>query len=365
MARRNRGLPVIGMSFLDAMTCGFGAIILFYMIIQANVGLRRDRQSVDLQSEVDRREVELVESRRRLLDLHSTLRELADQRATSQGLARRLLETLEEIELELASQQDRTRSRRAELERLQADLRALEDEARKLAATVPDDDGRGEDVRAFAGEGDRQYLTGLKVGGQYVLLLVDASASMLDRTVVNVVRRRNLPPAERRKARKWRQAVATVDWLTTQLPRSSRFQIYTFHETVQAVVPGSEETWLETADGATLERAVTGVRDTVPGGGTNLERALGVVKAMNPRPDNVILLTDGLPTQGSRKSKSRTVSGRERLRLFRSATETLPGDVPINVILFPMEGDPMAPTAFWKLALTTRGSFLTPTEDWP
>jgi hypothetical protein len=30
-----------------------------------------------------------------------------------------------------------------------------------------------------------------------------------------------------------------------------------------------------------------------------------------------------------------------------------------------MEGDPMAAPAFWKLALATRGSLITPSRDWP
>lgn len=365
MARRRHHIPVIGMSFLDAMTCGFGAVILFYMIIQANVGLRRDRQSLDLQAEVDRREVEVVEGRRHLVTLVNSLRRADEERAVTLGLSRRLLETLEEIESELATFEEDTLSRREHLNRLQADLRSLEEEAKRLSASIPSDETPGDRVRAFAGEGDRQYLTGLKVGGRRILLLLDTSASMLDRTVVNVVRRRNLPPEERRRARKWRQAVATVDWLTTQLPRDGRFQIYAFDETVRAVVPDSEETWLDTGDRRVLDQAVTAVKRLAPSGGTSLERAFEALRALTPSPDNVILLTDGLPTQGVNPPRSATVSARDRLRLFRRATERLPGGVPINVILFPMEGDPMAPTAFWKLALTSRGSFLTPSVDWP
>jgi hypothetical protein len=30
-----------------------------------------------------------------------------------------------------------------------------------------------------------------------------------------------------------------------------------------------------------------------------------------------------------------------------------------------MEGDPMAASAFWKLAIATRGAFLAPSKDWP
>ena len=40
MARKP--MNVFSLSFLDAMTCGFGAVILFFMIINANVDQRRD-----------------------------------------------------------------------------------------------------------------------------------------------------------------------------------------------------------------------------------------------------------------------------------------------------------------------------------
>jgi hypothetical protein len=59
------------------------------------------------------------------------------------------------------------------------------------------------------------------------------------------------------------------------------------------------------------------------------------------------------------------VSGRDRLRLFDRATRALPRGVPVNIFLYPMEGDPMAAPVFWKLAIATRGSFLTPSKDWP
>jgi hypothetical protein len=35
------------------------------------------------------------------------------------------------------------------------------------------------------------------------------------------------------------------------------------------------------------------------------------------------------------------------------------------VILLPMEGDPMAPGAYWTLARRSQGSFLSPSRDWP
>jgi hypothetical protein len=104
---------------------------------------------------------------------------------------------------------------------------------------------------------------------------------------------------------------------------------------------------------------------TAPDGGTSLFHAFAAAKAMSPPPDNIILLTDGLPTQGEEPPGRKTVSGKERLRHFDRALDELPRGVPVNVILYPMEGDPMATPAFWKLAMASRGSLMTPSSAWP
>ena len=33
--------------------------------------------------------------------------------------------------------------------------------------------------------------------------------------------------------------------------------------------------------------------------------------------------------------------------------------------MFPMEGDPLAPAAYWSLAQNTGGVYMSPSEDWP
>ena len=76
----------------------------------------------------------------------------------------------------------------------------------------------GDRVKAFEGTGDRKYFIGLSVKGDRILVLVDVSASMMDETVVNVIRLRNMPESRRRSAEKWRRTIATVDWITAQLP---------------------------------------------------------------------------------------------------------------------------------------------------
>ena len=103
----------------------------------------------------------------------------------------------------------------------------------------------------------------------------------------------------------------------------------------------------------------------VPEEGTSLYQAFAVVDRLNPRPDNVLLVTDGLPTQGDRKPSGTTVSPEQRLVHFEQAARKLPSGIPVNTILLPMEGDAYAAAAYWKLALDTKGAFLTPTRDWP
>jgi hypothetical protein len=131
-------------------------------------------------------------------------------------------------------------------------------------------------------------------------------------------------------------------------------------------VTGSEGRWLAADDATALNDALRELRRIVPQDGTSLENAFTAAMALGPRPDNIILVTDGLPTQGATPPPvRRTIDGEGRLRLFERAIGKLPAGVPVNVILLPMEGDPLAPGAFWALTRRTNGSFLSPARDWP
>jgi hypothetical protein len=181
-----------------------------------------------------------------------------------------------------------------------------------------------------------------------------------------VIRLRNMPEVRRMAAGKWRRTVATVDWLTSQLPGKAKFQAYAFNTRATALVAGSDGKWLDAGDASALNDALQALRKVVPQDGTSLENAFTAAAALAPRPDNIIIVTDGLPTQGAGPPPVRkTVDGEARLRLFERAIAKLPSGVPVNVILLPMEGDPLAPGAFWALTRRSNGSFLSPARDWP
>lgn len=366
MARKKRRtVEVFSLSFLDAMTCGFGAVVLFFMVIQSSVEEKKEVVTVDRRAEVDRLEEQVLVGHENLVVLRNALRQVEQERVISQGLSRRLIETLQETREELATFEESTLAKVEDVNQLKADLKSLEEDTKRLSASLPDDETPGDRLRVFVGDGDRQYLTGLKVGGERIFVLVDSSASMLADTLVNVLLRRNLPAVQKLQSVKWRQAVASVDWVSTQLPRSARFQVYTFAESAKPAIEGTDRQWLDAGDKEILDRAVASVRRTVPDGGTNLWRGIEAMKAMKPLPDNVILLVDGLPTMGRKASRKGTIDARDRMKRFEDALDAMPPGVPVNVILFPMEGDPLAAAAYWQLALSTRGSFLTPSEDWP
>ncbi len=361
--RKRRAVNVFGLSFLDVMFCGFGSVILLVMIVNSQALATRERVQEDLRGEVRRLEREALQGERRVLALRASLErtrsDLQGAQSNAQRLAREVERAAGRVEA-LAGAPDAGARRIAALQR---EIRALEQDLERLRQ-IPEPD-TGAQVRRFAGEGDRQYLTGLKMGGERVLILVDVSASMLERTIVNVIRLRNMDDATKRRAEKWRRTLATVEWLVSQLPVTSRFQIHAFNTRARALAPGTEGAWLKASEPAEVERAVAALRDVVPADGTSLYHAFRSIGSLKPRPDNVILVTDGLPTQGSARPASSRVSGQERLRLFRDAVAQLPDGIPVNTILLPMEGDPMAASAFWKLAAATRGSFIAPAGDWP
>ena len=63
MARKRRAGDVFSMSFLDCMSCGFGAVILFFMIINSHVNATTENQNAELMAETNRLEIEVLEGR--------------------------------------------------------------------------------------------------------------------------------------------------------------------------------------------------------------------------------------------------------------------------------------------------------------
>ena len=364
MARR-RATNVFSLTFLDIMSCGFGAVILIYIVINhgtETIGIKWDPAK---QAEAQRIEQAIVAEKINHVELRNTLALVDEQVDATQASIEETLLLIEALRAELDSLTNRESDQTADRLQLEAALKALEEEIDNLETAVAASEEAGIALREIEGQGDRQYLTGLRMGGRHVLILLDNSASMLDETIVNVIRLRNLSETARRASPKWQRSLRTVEWITANMPPSSKFRIVSFNTEASPIGTDSDWRWLEANDEAALDDSIVAMNALVPSGGSNLSSAFEAIAKLDPMPDNIFLLTDGLPTQGGRPARGSNIDGQGRVRLFAEALEKLTLTIPINVILLPMEGDPMASPSFWRLAQMTGGAFLSPPEDWP
>ncbi len=356
MARR-RQLSPFNLAFLDIMFCGFGAVVLLVLLVNARSVRSRNQLHEDLRAEVQRLTREVKAGTEYLDTVKAGLEKGATQMTSIKKQIQDIRNEKKRLDREIAGRAGKIQAVQQQVRELAAALKRREGRVKQsLARPV----ARGNKAQRFEGEGHRQYLTGLRLGGRRVLILVDGSASMLADSVVGVIRLRNMDKAIRQKARKWRQVQKTVRWLVANLPSSSNVQLMVFNTKVRNI----SQKWLPVSDPA-VSGMLSKFAKILPAGGTSLENAFTAAVSLSPRSDNIILLTDGLPTQGADVPRQRLISGKQRVKFFKMAVNKLVTGVPVNTILFPMEGDPRAAVLYWQLAIETRGSFFTPTTDWP
>ena len=359
MRRKRREFSIFTLSFLDIMSCGFGAVVLLFMISKHATNQPLETPTYDYGAEVGRLHDEIAATDGSLSALHARVAARSGELAAASQAAQLARDALA---AEQAKHAPPKGGGALEITALKAAVLKLETDKR-LLMSQPYEKSRY--LRSVVGEGNREYLTGVQLGGKRILILLDTSASMLDAKLVNVLRTRNMDADTQRRSPKWQQALKTVEWIAAHFPQQSSFQIVGFDTEAHFALTGTEHQWLAVKDAARLDAALETIKQRLPHGGNSLERAFMVMQEMNPPPDNVYLITDGLPTQGLEAPVRANVSGKERNRLFEHAMQRLPRGIAVNTILLPLEGDPVAASAYWQLARVSQGSFLSPADDWP
>ncbi len=366
MPRKRRTIEVFTLSFLDCICCGFGAVILFYTIVSAQAGVVRIKKADDMTAEVSRLADEVLSGAKNLAELRNALEKTKSDTQSTLARTSMIVAELKNRNEDVSTYDAENIARREHINRLKADVRSLEEGIRRLAAGSLDHGPAGQQINSFRSTGgDRHYITGITLRGKHILILLDVSASMLHEDVVTVIRMRNLDDAHKREAAKWRRAVETVDWLLTQLPPGSAFQLLTFNTRAQPLLADTGGKWIAAGDAAQLARTMEALKELVPRDGTSLYNAFSATRTLSPLPDQIILITDGLPTQGKSAGLRRYVDSGVRMRLFDEAVGQIPEHVPIDTILLPMNGDTQAAHRFWNLARVTDGTLLMPAQDWP
>jgi len=211
----------------------------------------------------------------------------------------------------------------------------------------------------------RQYLTGVKLEGECILFIVRTSGSMLGETVEEASALLEESDTRKRESPKWQRTLRSLEWMIASLGEKTRFQILLFNDDASLILPDRGEEWFSIDDRQTLKQVVGRLREVVPQGSANLERAFFRVRTLSRLPDAIVLLTDGLPTASDSFLSEGATNDEQRIRFFREAVRGLPERIPVSTILMPMSGDPAAPALFWELANRTRGALVSPAKTWP
>ena len=358
MAKKSRDFSPFSLSFLDIMSCGLGAVILIFLI------LKHGESTSPEQTEMLIQDIKSAENDNQFLQTEINIRR------EQSFILNTSIKAKEEELTELKKDLNKEETLRNNL--LRENMRSQE-EIKKIEESIPD-------IVQKVNDGERQYLTGLKVDGSYILLLLDNSASMLDENVQKIFAT-SILDKQNKLTKKWIRAKNSLTWLTARLPKESKFSIMTFNDQVKS---HTQNQWLDSNNSSKVNSALASALKEIPERGTNLEKVLLTAKKMFPLPDTVIIITDGLPTIGepyddfkdgilAREERNclnslGKISSRCRHVIFQKAKKNyLDGrKIKTSTILLPLQGDPHAAIDYWNLGQQSGGGIsISPARDWP
>ena len=351
-AKKRRTQQIFSISFLDCICCGFGGVLLLFVLVAGKQRNAQEQQLAEIREVVGQFEFDVKSKEERIERI--TLEAQADEGESEQTESRNVVTEKEVTELE------QTLAKLLQSEsKMQKDMEELLAQKEDLAtAEVPD-------PVPIPNVKRRQYLTGFQLEGEYILFLVRASGSMVGNTIAEAVEIQSQDDDAKRDSPMWQRALDSVRWMISSLPANSSFQVILFAEDTAPLIDSHAVDWIHREDGEMITEVIEALAEVVPEGGANMERAFSFVRSMGTVPDAVVLMTDGLPTRSDSYAGGEFVSETDRVRFFNAAVRVAAPDIPINTILYPLEGDPASPFLFWQLADRTKGGLVSPAPSWP
>lgn len=165
MKLRRRDAEVFSLSFLDVITCGFGAVILLLVLTKVGEPIQLEQSKVDLDGQIARLQKELNELRGTSLVLERELKGRMEQLSEEQRKVALLQGDLSKIRGQYAA----TKSESETIDKLEGSLssarQTMTEEMRRLL---------GADFRRNADA----PVGGIPVDSEYVIFIVDTSGSM-------------------------------------------------------------------------------------------------------------------------------------------------------------------------------------------
>ena len=345
MARKKKAnFEIFSLSFLDCICCGFGAVILIFVLTTGQAVNVREYFLEHSSQSIHVSEEELKMKKAELEQLIAQVDNLEKRKADQD----RNQSILQEIQAELDETESRIEQQKLLLRGKSQEIAVLE----KIIET--------ESVQQI----EPEYLTNFSVEGKRILILFEASGGMLGNNVNEAMEWLAKNQTQRLKAPKWNRVIRSVLSIIRYLPEESEFQLVAWNENLQAFpINKALGTWHSVKDSNIRKELEGDLFQFSAQGGSNMEQAF--LFASQQQADNVILLTDGLPTKSNRLNVGGEVSESQRIQMFQLAMERLNHDIRVNILLYPMAGDPASTSYFWNLAHSHDGALICPEKNWP
>ncbi len=172
-----REVEIFSMSFLDVVSCGFGAIILLLIIVRFSEPTVIEKLTVDLSGQVIKLEQELFDIRGETLILNRDLDARQEQLSEQRQKLARLRGSLSTIKGEFASAKSEADTQATIEAQLQSAQQTLSDEMRRLqqgALRKPEVNNR---------------IGGVPVDSEYIIFIIDTSGSMTQYAWAHVLKK--------------------------------------------------------------------------------------------------------------------------------------------------------------------------------
>ncbi|CCQ11601.1 Secreted protein, containing von Willebrand factor (VWF) type A domain [Pseudoalteromonas luteoviolacea B = ATCC 29581] len=348
MVKKRKQVDGFSMSFLDVMACGLGAVILIFILVDFDGGQGSTPEEQRLNDALNLKKQQIIDLQAQKITIEDEIK--AQTQAQQQALDTQNQQS--EVQARLYSEMTAKLAQIAELEQQLNTLKQTPNPNASLS---------------IVGDQAPQYLTGMKVEGRNIAILVDKSASMMDDTLVGVLRALSFNDANRKNTAKWQRTLKVANWVMANVPVGAKVSLITFSDSANLL---GQSTHHNTSD---FHQLAQSLQKTTPDGGTNLQLGLQVALANDPSLSDVYLITDGLPTlgeglslacKGVLKSK-KSISSDCRQQLLLATIGKVNKALRVNVILLPIDGDPYAASMYWGWTQVTGGRFLAPSADWP
>jgi len=295
------------------MSCGLGAVILMFLLVKKNSNNELNEKVQNQPSS----EIELLKTEAATLTAKSN-----NLKAIKESML--LKETELKIRIEdyvniLNTQREKEKNNINKVNQLEKNIK-------KITLT------KVTDKITLDGKAQQEYLIGLEIKGNNILILLDSSASMTDEKLIDIIKRKTQARKNILQGPKWQRTLRIVKWLLSRLPDNSKVSIIKFSDTSEII---GQNIWYKN-NSKSLSKLFSEVNKIVPSDATNLHLALKSIEEMAIKPDEIFIITDGLPTKGSSKlsnqdffskcnsiiANAKKISGDCRERLFQSSINT-------------------------------------------